>query len=145
MYYPYVIAFNNYVAGVNQQLWTQDDKTPVFGHQAGDVMCIDIYNANDYNTVFSLQYADISIPDTFQNGSTIYQPEPRAINWVTIKYPAITLLAHQLLGIPVSLHVPEGVICPSHWEFRVTVTDTTDQSMIMINYQTRFLVNMMQP
>jgi hypothetical protein len=145
MYYPYEISFNNYIAGVNQQLWTNDDKTPVFGHSAGDTMCIDVYNANDYNTVFSLTYADIYVPDTFQNGSTIYQPEPDAVNWVTIKNSAITLLPHQLLGIPVSLHVPAGTVCPPHWEFRITITDTTDQPMININYQTRFLVDMMQP
>jgi hypothetical protein len=143
--YPYEVSFNGYIAGVNQQLWTNDDKTPVFGHNAGDTMCIDVYNANDYNTVFSLEYRDEVEPRTFDNGSIVYQPEPRAVNWVTIKSPEITLLPHQILGIPVALHVPAQTICQPNWGFEVVVTDITDQTMIDRNYGTRFLVNMMQP
>ena len=143
--YPYEVSFNGYIAGVNQQLWTGDDKTPVFGHNAGDTMCIDVYNANDYNTVFSLEYRDEVEPRTFQNGSIVYQPEPRAVNWVTIKSPKITLLPHQLLGIPVSLDVPAQTICQQNWGFEVVVTDITDQTLIDRNYGVRFLVDMMQP
>jgi hypothetical protein len=145
LYYPYEISFNNYIAGVNQYLWTNDDNTPVFGHNAGDVMCIEIYNANGYNTVFDLEYRDEVESRTFENGSTVYQPEPRAVDWVTIKTPAITLLPHQLLGISVSLHVPAGTICQPNWGFEIVVTDVTDETMIYENYGVRFLVNMMQP
>ena len=143
--YPAVIQFNNYIAGINIQTWYLDDKTPVFGHNSGDVMCVEIYNANDYNAVFSLQYADIIAPSTFDNGSTVYQPEPDAVNWVTIAHPTITLLAHQLLGIPISLDVPVGTVCPPNWEFRITVTDVTNEAQIYTNQQVRFLVSMMQP
>lgn len=145
LYYPYEISFNNYLVGIKIQTWTQDDKTPVFGHNAGDVMCIDIYNANDYNTVFSLEYENIYSPSTFEDGSTVYQPEPDAVNWVDIKNPTITLLPHQLLGVPISLDVPAETICPPNWEFRITVTDVTDEAMICENYQVRCLVNMMKP
>ena len=143
--YPAVIQIGNYIAGVNIQTWYLDDKTPVFGHNSGDVMCVEIYNANDYNAVFSLQYADITAPSTFDNGSIVYQPEPDAVNWVTIAHPTITLLAHQLLGIPISLNVPVGTVCPPDWEFRITITDVTNEGQIYTNQQVRFLVHMMQP
>ena len=100
---------------------------------------------NDYNTVFSLEYRNETEPRTFENGSIVYQPEPRAVDWVTIKNSAITLLPHQLLGIPVSLHVPVGTICQPNWGFEIVVTDVTDETMIYENYGVRFLVNMMQP
>lgn len=142
--YPAAIQFGNYLAGVNTNIWYQDDNTPVFGHNGGDVLTIKIYNANNYNAVFSLQYADITRPSTFQDGSTIYQPEPDAVNWVTIAHPEITLLAHQLLGIPISLNIPVGAICPPNWEFRITVTDVTNETQIYTNQQVRVLVSMAQ-
>ena len=143
--YPAAIQFGNYLAGVNTNIWYQDDNTPVFGHNGGDVLTIKIYNANNYNAVFSLQYADIVKPTTFQDGSTIYQPEPDAVNWVTISHPEITLLAHQLLGIPISLNIPVGSVCPPNWEFRITVTDVTNETQIYTNQQVRVLVSMAQP
>jgi hypothetical protein len=143
--YPAAIIVNNYIAGDNIYLWMLDDKTPVFGHNSGDVMCVDIYNSHDQNAIFSIQYADSVAPDTFEGGTTVYQPEPQAVNWVTIKYPIINVEAHQLLGIPISLDVPAGTSLPPFWEFRITVTDDTFAGQYYTNTQVRFLVSTMQP
>jgi hypothetical protein len=143
--YPSAITFNNYIPGVNEYLWMLDDKTPVFGHNAGDVMCIDIYNYHDENAVFSIQYADTPAEDTFDGGTIKYQPEPDAVSWVTIKYQNINVEAHQLIGIPISLDVPVGTQLPAHWEFRITVTDDTFLTQYSGNSQVRVLVNTAQP
>ena len=142
--YPCEISFNNYIAGNNEYLWYSDDKTPVF-IIARDVLCVEIYNANDYNAVFNLTYENINSPETFQGGTIEYQPETQAQNWVTIKYPAITLLPHQLLGIPITLDVPYGTVLPSNWEFDINVADATNASELSTQEQVRCLVNMMQP
>ncbi len=126
-------------AGINYDVFTKNDNTPVFGHHIGDKLSIQIYNAHDKDCVYSIVYTDISEPAYYSVTGITYSPAPETANkWLKIT-GMVAVKSHELLVVPLMLTIPGDVVMPEHWEFRLTVINEDYKSQIVIYPQVRVL------
>lgn len=93
----------------------------------GSPLAICVYNANDYDSVFSIYHFIPSINQVCDG----YSPAPFSVaNWLTYDV-TVSIPAHTWLDVPFVIKIPANVVfLPISWEFWMVAMDTTQGGMV---------------
>ena len=131
--------------GVTFDQWFMDDFYPVLGHKMGEKMGVVIYNAQDKDCLFSLEYEPVAYPYTDKKSGITYEPTPyEAKEWFKIPEKIVLLKAHELKTVPVSFKIPLNYPTPDNWIARIVVTNESTRSFVTGNGAVSYLFTMVR-
>lgn len=129
---PAYFEFDKVKDGTLVDTWTDDGFVNVgqarVTYEAGEPVFILIFNGSDETKLFALKCVnaprDVNHADC--TGMDYVKAPATIASWVTLSQSIVSIGAGCARAVPFALSIPEGTSLPEQWEFRILITDATE-------------------
>ena len=147
---PSYLEFKNVGLGDTIDTWVESQYSDIKGHvvsyQAGDPLCVIVFNPFNEVRSYGINYLDaaneINICQSLNNDIKYSKAPSGFYQYVTLSSSSVTVNPRSIKKIPFSVFIANELKYPKNWEFRINIIDEKIIGNLNIGGTVRIFISM---